>query len=183
MIAVAAVGWRCLTLPIATLTGLQYRIRLPCDKYYYILHIEEHTICLSGMASLTILYNAICCWSQMFLWSWAVLCWRENVLLCTANKRLDIEASALLSICMLTGYVCKSIFILIVNVLHLHFQGQRIKSNNWEVHTWLYQTFRQIWEALLYPINRKSHMAFRLSYLHFTLGHYKGQGHAYYFEG
>ena len=56
----------------------------------------------------------------------------------------------------------------------------------WEIHTWLIinkQIKRwQMWQILLLRTHRKSHVTFRLAYLHFTVAHYKsqGQGHAHF---
>ena len=53
----------------------------------------------------------------------------------------------------------------------------------WKVHMWFFRKRRQLGQTLLLPTNRKSYMAFRLAYLHLTLGHSKGQGQGYtYFD-
>ena len=53
---------------------------------------------------------------------------------------------------------------------------------HWQVHTSLSHKRWQIGQILLLPINRKSHPAFPLAYLHWTLTHSKGkvQGHAHF---
>ena len=53
----------------------------------------------------------------------------RNVRLYTANKLLDLEAPIYAIICMLTSYVRLPMFIQIVNVLDLHFQGDIFELN------------------------------------------------------
>ena len=53
----------------------------------------------------------------------------RHVWLCTANKRLDLEAPIFGHICMLTRYVCPPILISIVHIIDCHFKGQRFESN------------------------------------------------------
>ena len=50
-------------------------------------------------------------------------------ILCSANKRLDLETPILANICTLIMYVRLPIFIRIINILDLHFKGQRFESS------------------------------------------------------
>ena len=48
---------------------------------------------------------------------------------CYTNKWLDLEAQGFAHISMFTRSICPPIFIQIVNVVDLHFEGQRFKSS------------------------------------------------------
>ena len=52
----------------------------------------------------------------------------RNVRLCTTNKQLDLELLIFAYVCKLTIKNSMLIFIQIVNVLDLHFQGQRFEA-------------------------------------------------------
>ena len=49
--------------------------------------------------------------------------------LCSANKRLDLEAPISAHVCTLTTYLRQPIVVQIVNVLHLQFKGQWLESS------------------------------------------------------
>ena len=56
----------------------------------------------------------------------------RNVRLCTAKKRLNLEAPIFAYVWTLTRYVRVPIFIRIVDVLDFHFQGQRFELSTLE---------------------------------------------------
>ena len=102
------------------------------------------------------------------------LCVRPSRYVCTVNKRLDLEAPICAHIVVFTSYVRLPIFIQILNVLYIHFYSQRLKSSiSGLSHVNISQT---VTDKHSYCQHRKSHVAFRLAYLHLTLAHSKGQG-------
>ena len=55
------------------------------------------------------------------------------------------------------------------------FKVQDSDRVRWEVPTWFSRKRRQIGQTLLSPTNRKSHVNFRLVYLHVTIAHFNGR--------
>ena len=118
----------------------------------------------------------------------ASVCLSGNVRLNTANKLLELEEPILAHIYSLTRYLLQPVLIQIVNALDLHFQGKNLNRVHWEVHTWLSFRLRisrkrwQIGQTFLLPINRKSHVAFKIAYLYLLISISKcqDQGHAHF---
>ena len=73
-------------------------------------------------------YGTLCMLAgRMFVRSFIGL--SRNIRLCTTNKRLNLDGPTFAHLCTRTRYVRRLIFIQILNVLDLHFQGQRFESN------------------------------------------------------
>ena len=104
----------------------------------------------------------------------------RSIRFCTANKRPDLEAPVFTHVWILTGYVRTPIFVEIVNVLDLLYKGQIWKSSSLGNSKVIISQTATNMTTLLLPTNRKCHMAFRLAYLHLTLGHSQGQGQSHF---
>ena len=106
---------------------------------------------------------------------------RTNGYICKndAYRSIDLEASFLHthSCSQDNTFVCQ-FFIQIVNVLDLRFQDQRFESSTFGSSNVIYLTKRrQVGQTQLLPTHIKSHVAFRLAYIHLTLAHSKGYDH------
>ena len=98
-----------------------------------------------------------------------------------ANKGIDVEVPMSAYLCMMTRYIQGSIFIQIINVLHLRFQCKKFESNTQgSSYVIILQTATDRTNIAI--ANRKSPMTFRLTNLHLTLAHSKGQGHAHFYD-
>ena len=126
--------------------------------------------------------QVVCSFSRSFVCTPVHPCaYHQNVRLFTANKRLHLEAQFCANICNLRRYLRPPIFILIVNVLDLHFQGQRFESSTFG------SSNVMISQMVIDRTNRNcywmsSHMAFPMGYLHLTLAEFKvqSQSHAHF---
>ena len=73
----------------------------------------------------TVPTELVLCWQDVYAWVRSSVRLSRTVRLHTANKRLHLEAPSFAYICILTGYVRSHILVQIVNVLDLHFKGNK----------------------------------------------------------
>ena len=104
-----------------------------------------------------------------------------NIRLCSRNNRLDIEAPIFCSfctqiICRLARYLCWQIFMRIVNILDLYFQGQIFKSITSESSYMI--RLQTVTDTTKTAIANKYKVSYglRLAYLNLTLAHSNDQG-------
>ena len=99
------------------------------------------------------------------------------------REQTDLEVPILAHIYMLRKYVHSSIFIQVVNVLDLHFQGQRLESSTLRS---LYVVISQILtDKANIAVANKLKVTYGLSvsifrYLYIPFAHFKDQGHAHF---
>ena len=96
---------------------------------------------------------------------------------CTTSKQLDLDASIFANTCQSARQI--RLADCLRNRQRPRHSFSRSKDSNrviWDVHTRLSLKRRQIWQTLLLPTRRKSHVLSRWSHLHLTLAHSKGQG-------
>ena len=85
-------------------------------------------VCMCGVCGVCVCLLINVCFYKVYVAMCIVKCVSKETildlfiaLLCTANKRLDLEASGFANICKLTRYFFLPLFIQIVDVFDLHF--------------------------------------------------------------